>query len=764
MSNVFVEGFATYGLGTFNTPSTDSRAQAMLAGRYAALGPNGGTFKLGTLPWASADTDLYLNSAGFTDNYQFEGARTVLPVASNTVVASFYGALDSLPTIAAASFLVFSDGSNNPLIGIGVSTTGAIFGYRMNYQTHGPTPPAFEIIAESSGPVLTAQNAAHIEVKLVCGTSGSNTLEVQVNGTTVINATGLAMSWDPTQTFPHPNSNACAQVTILSDITTLGATATGPTTYIGNLILRDGNGSVNNDIVGDRRVATLFVNGDDATHQGWTGQPIRRFGAGVLSLSANAAGGNDDSAVVAHPSSQLDIAAQQFTIEGNFRFQGVPSSSNKAVLYSHWDEAANHRECELYVGGPSLEGGNIVFRVSTDGTGGTITEVISWPAQFVVGHWYHVAVARDGSNKTRLFINGVIQGPAATDSHSYYAGGSSGAYAAIGADTNAGAGVGNTGFDGWQDEFRLTIGACRYTANFSPPVAAFPRGGGDASWADVVWISGWDSGTLLDESSFARTLSADDGALATLPNDGDFNFETMNKSAPPLDDSFIEAALLAASQILTYTANATANATVTVGTKDGSTAAVYTWKSSLTGSSFQVLVGASLAASLSNLAAAINAGAGAGTVYGTGTTANHDVGAAVLGATELTATALTAGAAGNSIACSSTDSNGTWGSTTLAGGQDIPGYSQFTYSRLPSNATIVDSITLLSRSWKTDAGVCTVKTSFVGSGGGVAAGANLAVTTAPTFHTDVIEADPDTSGAITPTTVTGGKIKVDRTS
>src|SRR5688572_4397371 len=72
----------------------------------------------------------------------------------------------------------------------------------------------------------------------------------------------------------------------------------------------------------------------------------------------------------------------------------------------------------------------------------------------------------------------------------------------------------------------------------------------------------------------------------------------------------------------TLTSDATApsnNDTVTVG---GYT---YTFKTTLTGAAFEVLIGASAAAALDNLKSAINATAGAGTTYGTGTFAHPDV-------------------------------------------------------------------------------------------------------------------------------------------
>jgi hypothetical protein len=411
-----------------------------------------------------------------------------------------------------------------------------------------------------------------------------------------------------------------------------------------------------------------------------------------------------------------------------------------------------------------LEAGNIVFRISTDGTAGTVVEIVSWAYQWQVGIWYHVAITRDGANKTRLFINGVLQGLAISDANNYYSGGATSAYACLGAELVQGAGVVNgTSFDGWQDEFRLTIGACRYTANFSPPVAVFPRGGSDPYWADVAWVSGWDLASLVDESSYARALTSQNGGAAITPDDGAFNYQTINKEPAPNDNTFIEAALISASQLLTYTALPTTSGTIRVGTKDGTVAAVYTWVTALT-TAFQVLIGASIAASMSNLVAAINAGSGAGAVYGAGTTANYDVSANILSSGQVEAVALIPGAAGNAIVCSSTDSNGAWGSTTLAGGQNIPAYSQFSYARLPSNTTVVDSVTLLSRSWKTDSGSGQVQVSFVGVGGGVETGASNSITTAPTFYADTFETDPDSSGPITPTTVLLAKARVNRTA
>lgn len=82
----------------------------------------------------------------------------------------------------------------------------------------------------------------------------------------------------------------------------------------------------------------------------------------------------------------------------------------------------------------------------------------------------------------------------------------------------------------------------------------------------------------------------------------------------------------------------------------------------------QVLWGGTTAAALDNLKLAINAGAGAGTNYSTGTTAHSTVNATTNTDTEQTIEADTAGTAGNSITTTDTLTNGSWGSATLTGG------------------------------------------------------------------------------------------------
>ncbi|HEX9046740.1 MAG TPA: hypothetical protein VF988_06920 [Verrucomicrobiae bacterium] len=108
---------------------------------------------------------------------------------------------------------------------------------------------------------------------------------------------------------------------------------------------------------------------------------------------------------------------------------------------------------------------------------------------------------------------------------------------------------------------------------------------------------------------------------------------------------------------------------VTIGTN------VYTFVTTLTNrAANQVKIAATFDGSMSNLIAAINRGAGAGTLYSTNTRANPSVTAGRLVSHAFTVTARTAGTVGNSIPTLYTPAtaavNLTWSSPTLTNGTD----------------------------------------------------------------------------------------------
>lgn len=128
--------------------------------------------------------------------------------------------------------------------------------------------------------------------------------------------------------------------------------------------------------------------------------------------------------------------------------------------------------------------------------------------------------------------------------------------------------------------------------------------------------------------------------------------------APPSGDTKAIASL-------TYTGTAlTDGDTVTIGTQ------TYTFKTLLTGSPDEVLIGATTD-SLAYLKAAVNGEEGAGVTYGEGTVANADAIATILtGTTALAFEALVAGVDGNTIAIAEASTNLTWDAgATFTGGE-----------------------------------------------------------------------------------------------
>jgi hypothetical protein len=129
--------------------------------------------------------------------------------------------------------------------------------------------------------------------------------------------------------------------------------------------------------------------------------------------------------------------------------------------------------------------------------------------------------------------------------------------------------------------------------------------------------------------------------------------------------------LVSANVAATGTLDATASAigdgdTVTLG------GVVYTFETGAINVAYEVLVGASDSDSLDNLIAAINAAAGAGTTYGTGTVQNPYVSAAAGAGDTVTLTARTTGQSGNLIATTTTIAAATLAATLSGGaGRDL---------------------------------------------------------------------------------------------
>jgi hypothetical protein len=81
--------------------------------------------------------------------------------------------------------------------------------------------------------------------------------------------------------------------------------------------------------------------------------------------------------------------------------------------------------------------------------------------------WYHIALSR-ASGSLRLFVDGIQQGTAVTDTSNQGVGANR---PAIGTNLNL---TNDLSMKGYIDDLRITKGVARYTSNFSVPPAQFP--------------------------------------------------------------------------------------------------------------------------------------------------------------------------------------------------------------------------------------------------------------------------------------------------
>jgi hypothetical protein len=132
------------------------------------------------------------------------------------------------------------------------------------------------------------------------------------------------------------------------------------------------------------------------------------------------------------------------------------TSFNGGVVFDFRPNGVNGDYITVYLNGSALE-----FYAGSTGriTSGTLTTAT----------WFHFALCRSGSS-TKMFINGTQAGSTYTASVSYTVG------TKLGIGTSSFA-LASSLLDGYIDDLRITKGYARYTANFTPPTAAFFNSG-----------------------------------------------------------------------------------------------------------------------------------------------------------------------------------------------------------------------------------------------------------------------------------------------
>src|SRR3990167_11367752 len=161
-------------------------------------------------------------------------------------------------------------------------------------------------------------------------------------------------------------------------------------------------------------------------------------------------------------SADWNFAGGDFTIDFQARWA---DQSGTTVLCASWDDFASAADKGWRFRLTAADA--LSFDYTTNGSTEVSASFGTWSPS--INTWYHIALIRSGTD-LKCFIDGVQQGSTyniSTDSIFNAA-----ELLFVGAVNNSSTGA--TGFhNGWFDEFRISKGIARWTANFTPPADAY---------------------------------------------------------------------------------------------------------------------------------------------------------------------------------------------------------------------------------------------------------------------------------------------------
>lgn len=291
--------------------------------------------------------------------------------------------------------------------------------------------------ANNGGAAITSYTAV--------SSPGNITSTLYQSGSGVITVSGLAQL--VTYTFTVYATNAVGNSVNSGNSISITTAATDP--YFNNVtILLTGNGAngVNTFVSADigSRVMTTHRNTQVSTS-------VKKFGTGSINVN----GGYLTNSIQATDSIGLN---NNFTVE--FWFNSPAAQSAWAGFCGNYQDPSYGQQSSWAIGFDGY-GTHINCGVGWGGGNYTATYVpnITW------NEWHHLAFVRNGSQFS-TYLDGVyIDG--FTDSRAITNG--NGAYLEVGSYIQGG-----YTFNGYMDDFRITKGVARYTANFTPPTFAAP--------------------------------------------------------------------------------------------------------------------------------------------------------------------------------------------------------------------------------------------------------------------------------------------------
>lgn len=202
---------------------------------------------------------------------------------------------------------------------------------------------------------------------------------------------------------------------------------------------------------------------DSFVDQSLAGQTVTAFNtqlnATTTKIGAYSLEFNGSNSYVSMPANTLAFGTGPFTVEFWMYWDGtVTGTPWIGVLGGH----------NSAVGSASTDRYGIFIQASTGYITHYIQTAFPSPVAFSANTWTHIASTRDASGVCRFFIDGILQtGMTATDTGNLTT--TTGFF--IGMDALPG----RPRFSGFLDELRITVGTCRYTADFTPTTTAFPN-------------------------------------------------------------------------------------------------------------------------------------------------------------------------------------------------------------------------------------------------------------------------------------------------
>ena len=169
---------------------------------------------------------------------------------------------------------------------------------------------------------------------------------------------------------------------------------------------------------------------------------VKKYGTGSISYSS-------DNSTLKAAATPLFAFGNTFTIEGWFYPTSI-SQDHPNSLWNFRDGDINNFELRLD------SNGSLTLHHDGNQYAGTSSNVIS------TNTWYHIAVVDNNGTQT-IYVDGVSKATGTSSGATQYT------FANIGSRP-----ANNWWYTGYIDDFRITSGIARYTANFTPPTTAFP--------------------------------------------------------------------------------------------------------------------------------------------------------------------------------------------------------------------------------------------------------------------------------------------------